>query len=270
MQPTKGLQMRIRTIKPEFFTHEGLFDLEKESGLPVRVAFTGLWCAADRSGRFKWEPRRLGISILPYDELDFSRVMHALLTRGFIVKYRVGAAWFGAIPSWSKHQIINNRETASTIPDVTVAEEVDASVTREARVDHADEEEGKGKEGKGKEGSLVGISPPSPSGEIPVAHVVAEYHDLCPSLPRVSKMTDVRSRMLKARWNDAGPNPLEWFQGLFRKAEASDFISGRNGKWTAANFDWLISPSNCVKVLEGNYDNRAGNAVHGKVSSMAG
>ena len=69
--------MRIRTVKPEFFTHEGLFELEKETGLPIRVAFAGLWCAADREGRFKWEPRRLGVQILPYDQVDFSRVLDA-------------------------------------------------------------------------------------------------------------------------------------------------------------------------------------------------
>ena len=50
--------MRIRTVKPEFFTHEGLFDAEKATKLPLRVAFVGLWCAADREGRFRWEPRR--------------------------------------------------------------------------------------------------------------------------------------------------------------------------------------------------------------------
>lgn len=142
--------MRIRTIKPEFFTHEVLFDAERETHLPIRVAFAGLWSAADRSGRFKWEPRRLGISILPYDGVDFSRVLDALLTRGFIVKYRVADEWFGAIPTWEKHQIINNREKASVLPDVSVAEEVDASSTREARVRHAASVEGKGKEGEGK------------------------------------------------------------------------------------------------------------------------
>jgi hypothetical protein len=60
--------MRIRTIKPEFFHHEGLFEAEAETKLPLRVAFAGLWCIADREGRFKWEPRRIGVQVL-YDEL---------------------------------------------------------------------------------------------------------------------------------------------------------------------------------------------------------
>ena len=88
--------MRIRTIKPEFFTHEALFEAELEFGLPLRIAFVGLWCCADREGRFKWEPRRLGVQILPYDQCDFSRVLDALLTRGFIVKYACDLGQFGS------------------------------------------------------------------------------------------------------------------------------------------------------------------------------
>ena len=153
--------MRIRTIKPEFFTHEGLFEAEQETKLPIRIAFAGLWCVADREGRFKWEPRRIGVQILPYDAIDFSRVLDALVTRGFIVKYRVGNECFGAIPSFQRHQVINNRESRSTFPDpdggdAEIYEESDASATRKSRDDHAGQGEGKGKEGnkegKGKEG----------------------------------------------------------------------------------------------------------------------
>lgn len=147
--------MRIRTIKPEFFHHEGLFEAEAETKLPLRVAFAGLWCIADREGRFKWEPRRIGVQVLPYDGVDFSRVLDALTTRGFILKYRVGDAWFGCIPSFLKHQVINNKERASILPDHlengAIYEEIDASLTREPREDHACRKEGKGRE-QGKEG----------------------------------------------------------------------------------------------------------------------
>jgi hypothetical protein len=141
--------MRIRTIKPEFFMHDGLHDLEKETGLPVRVAFIGLWCAADREGRFRWEPRRLKAQILPYDECDFSRVLDALSTRGFLVMYRVNDACFGAIPTWKKHQVINNKERASELPQMPAKQELDALSTRDSRVTHACHKEGKGREGEG-------------------------------------------------------------------------------------------------------------------------
>ena len=148
--------MRIRTIKPEFFHHEELFEAEVQTKLPLRVAFAGLWCIADREGRFKWEPRRIGVQVLPYDGVDFSRVLDALTTRGFILKYRVNDVCFGCIPSFLKHQVINNRESQSVLPDPEGnieetpinTEEFDASSTREPREDHACTKEGKGREGK--------------------------------------------------------------------------------------------------------------------------
>lgn len=132
--------MRIRTIKPEFFLHVGLFDLEHETSLPVRLAFAGLWCAADRRGRFRWEPRKLKAQIMPYDEIDFSRVLDALATRGFLVRYASQGIEFGWIPSFERHQIVNNRERESELPTpplIVVPQEVDASGTRDSHVNDA-------------------------------------------------------------------------------------------------------------------------------------
>jgi len=105
------------------------------------------------------------------------------------------------------------------------------------------------KESKVKESTEdISSSPP------PYDEIVSLYHDLAPSFPRIQKLTEKRKRAIRARWR-ADPN-LETFKQLFRKAEASDFLSGRNGKWTSCNFDWLISESNMIKVLEGAYDNK--------------
>ena len=146
---------RIRTIKPEFFSHWALYEAERDTGLPLRVAFAGLWTQADREGRFRWVPQQLKLGCLPYDDLDFSRVLHALTTRGFIVHYRVNDTDFGAIPGFTRHQVINNRESPSTLPEPN---EIN-TLTREPRVDDActtplkhAQGERKGKEGKGREG----------------------------------------------------------------------------------------------------------------------
>tara|TARA_R110000868_G_scaffold228591_1_gene481547 strand:+ start:561 stop:1205 length:645 start_codon:yes stop_codon:yes gene_type:complete len=108
--------MRIRTVKPEFFVHAEIADLEREIGLPVRLAYIGLWCAADRDGKFKWNPRRLGVQILPYDNVDFEAIMDTLEGAGFIEKYEVGDNTYGCVPSFPRHQVINNREPDSLIP----------------------------------------------------------------------------------------------------------------------------------------------------------
>lgn len=154
---------RIRTIKPEFFRHAGLFDAETETGLPLRLAFAGLWTAADREGRFKWRPSELKLDALPFDNVDFSRVLDALTTRGFIVRYTSEGKDYGYIPSWRDHQHINHRESDSVLPDPNgqmseIVDEADASLTRHPRVEHASATrhgrargEGKGREGKGRE-----------------------------------------------------------------------------------------------------------------------
>jgi len=144
---------RIRTVKPELFKHEDLYDLEEKSGLPIRVAFIGLFTCCDREGRFKWRPRTLKLDVLPHDDVDFSRVLHALGTRGFIRKYEVDGEEFGLIPTFHKHQVINNRESESDIPAPDENSYVSMTSTRGARVDDATgtRTQGKGREGKGKE-----------------------------------------------------------------------------------------------------------------------
>lgn len=142
---------RIRSIKPSFFRHEALFEAEQETGFPLRVAFAGLWTSADREGRFAWSPRALKLDCLPYDDVDFARVLDALVTRGFIMQYRVDGTLYGYIPTWKAHQVINNRESGSVLP---IPSETN-TLTREARVGHATgtrlcnyQGEGKGREGE--------------------------------------------------------------------------------------------------------------------------
>lgn len=136
---------RIRTIKPEFFRHETLFEAEQSSGLPLRLVFIGLFTCCDREGRFRWRPRQLKLDILPYDEIEFSHVLDALATYGFLVKYEVDGQLLGCIPSWSRHQYINNKENCSELPSpeegcilvdevIDIKEKINACPTRASRV----------------------------------------------------------------------------------------------------------------------------------------
>ena len=192
--------MRIRSIKPEFFHHEGLFEAELETKLPIRVAFAGLWCIADREGRFKWEPRRIGVQVLPYDGVDFSRVLDALTTRAFVLKYRVGDACFGWIPSFLKHQVINNRESESILPDPEGnieetpinTDEFDACPTRAPRDDHAGQGEGKGREGNGKEGVVTRqLSPELEAFRLRIGAMVRRRHDTRWSSKEIKALKEV-------------------------------------------------------------------------------
>lgn len=134
---------RIRTIKPEFFTSEDIFGLTPLA----RLFYVSLWCEADREGRLEWKLGTLKARYLPADSCDISALAQELSDKGLIVIYEVDGKKYAEIPTFTEHQVINNREAQSKIP----ARERDASLTRESAV----KAEGKGKEGNGKEGNTT-------------------------------------------------------------------------------------------------------------------
>ena len=81
------------------------------------------------------------------------------------------------------------------------------------------------------------------------------YHRVCTSLPKVSLLTEERKKAMRGRWKQTG-RTLNSFEAVFIKAENSDFLSGRSGKWTGCNFDWLMKSANFIKVGEGTYDSK--------------
>jgi hypothetical protein len=131
------MRPRIRSVKPEFFQDEELYDMERETGWPMRLAYEGLWCFSDRAGRFEWLPRTLKSGILPHDDVDFSRVLDAFVTRGKVLKYQVAEKWYGLVINFPRHQSPNNREEPSRIPEPPSSAAIATPSTRAPRVPDA-------------------------------------------------------------------------------------------------------------------------------------
>ena len=92
---------------------------------------------------------------------------------------------------------------------------------------------------------------------IPCNEIVALYHEHCPSLPRVLKVTDARKKQIAARWKDN--EGLDVFADFFKRIEKSDFLTNRssmNRNGWICTFDWALNDQNMTKVLEGRYDNK--------------
>ena len=93
----------------------------------------------------------------------------------------------------------------------------------------------------------------------PYDAIVDLFHKALPELPAVAILNDSRKRTLQARWRESDVHrDLEFWAEYFCSVKASAFlmgnVPGRNGgKPFRATFDWLIAPSNFVKVVEGNY-----------------
>lgn len=120
---------RIRTIKPEFFTSADICALPPLA----RLLYVALWCEADREGRFVWNPRTFKLRYLPDDKCDINELCSLLLNAGLVAIYEINGEKLACIPTFTVHQQINNRESASRLP------EPPDDVTRQARVRHASE-----------------------------------------------------------------------------------------------------------------------------------
>ena len=86
----------------------------------------------------------------------------------------------------------------------------------------------------------------------PYPQIIALYHSCCTTMPKVKAVSKARQASMRRLYKEYG---MEGFEDVFAKAGASDFLTGRTGKWNGCGFDWLLKPANFLKVLEGNYDN---------------
>lgn len=133
---------RIRTIKPEFFTNAKVLKLTPLA----RLFYVSLWCEADRLGRLKWDAETLKYRYLPKDDVEVEDLGAELVKAKLIRLYAINGDTYADIPGFIEHQVINNRESESSIPPYSD----DACVTRES----GDTDAAYGKEGrKGKEGT---------------------------------------------------------------------------------------------------------------------
>jgi hypothetical protein len=93
----------------------------------------------------------------------------------------------------------------------------------------------------------------------PVQAIVDLFNRTIPEFPRVVMLTKDRVAKITARWNDSDVHQdLGFWAEYFAQVRGSKFLMGEvaaaGGSPFRCNFDWLIAPSNFVKVVEGNYN----------------
>ena len=148
--------------------------------------------------------------------------------------------------------LINKRKQTET--------EVIAAKTSENEDYRSDNSHSKVKESKGEK-SKEEESKEKKSIKYPYQGICDLWNSVCVSLPRIAKITEARRQKIRARLDEFGCQPEEWLttaETLFKRVQASDFLTGRKTDWKAS-FDWLFeNGKNWVKVTEGNYDNKRG------------
>jgi len=110
--------MRIRSIKPEFWTSVTVGALD----VPTRLLFIGLWNYADDEGRAVDDPRLIRAHLFPFDDLspdDIEGRLDALALSGLIIRYTAAdGQMLLFVTNFKKHQIVN-RPNSSKFPPVS-------------------------------------------------------------------------------------------------------------------------------------------------------
>lgn len=146
--------MRIRTIKPEFWTHESLCACSEFTRL-LAIALLN-W--ADDHGYFLAHPNLIKGSLFPFDECS-SKIPGSLDELSRVGWIEVGkdtqGRKVGRIKNFAKHQRVD-RPQASKIKDSSTFDEGSSNDRR--MIDDGSTEEGNGKEGN-KEGKGAPLPP---------------------------------------------------------------------------------------------------------------
>lgn len=91
--------------------------------------------------------------------------------------------------------------------------------------------------------------------ECPFSKIREAYHAFCVSFPKISAIEGTRRKAVAARWRAC--KSLDVFIEVFKKAEESDFLKGRNARNWSADFDWMMVANNFAKIREGRYSDGA-------------
>ena len=102
---------RIRTVKPQFFIHELLNDLEEQfPEQKVMLVYVGLWSQCDNHGVFEWKPRTLKTEIMPWVTYDITKTLETLTENKFIARYECEGKEYGCVLRLEKHQVFSGSE----------------------------------------------------------------------------------------------------------------------------------------------------------------
>lgn len=261
--------MPNRILKESICTSDTIAQLTPEE----EVFFYRLIVVCDDYGRMDARPAILRARCFPLkiDEITENMItswLKKLVDVGLIELYIVDDKPYLQITTWEKHQQVRAKNSKYPSPDEGIKshdiicnqmQSDDSTCPRESKYENREsiyEKNNISDEILSSSEADDALAPSDSKKEkAPYKEIVELYNEICVSLPKVQEISEKRKRLIRTRWK-RHPD-LDYFRRLFQKAEDSDFLSGRNGKWAGCNFDWLMNENNAIKVLEGVYDNRA-------------
>jgi hypothetical protein len=223
------------------------------------VMFYRLIVTVDDFGRYDARPAVLRARLFPLKDVTLTAIdkaLHAMVTAGLVSLYSVDGKPILQLLSWGKHQNIRAKSSKYPGPEEadapTDTQQSSAYKCMQAPADSSGIEIGidnrKSESESKSRDTRTGARSPSPKGSrIDVDAVLEVFNEVARDLPR-ARMTSKRASAIRARAEE-GYKP-EDFRTAFLHIQEDDFYSGRNGKWTGCNIDWILGPENFVKALE--------------------
>jgi hypothetical protein len=218
-----------------------------ECSTNARLLFIGLWNFCDDAGRHPLRPKQIKAQIFPGDEFTSENILgmiRELSANGLITLYSVDSDEFIQVNGWEHQRIDKPQPARYPAPEEGHSTNVPGTFPPD-RI--------------GEDSNYICPSVDGPADRTPIQQIVGLYHEHCPSLPRVAKLTPARRQAIRARWRNELTSLEDWAD-YFAVVERSDFLAGRaaptggRSKPFVADFDFLTKQANVVKVMEGKYD----------------
>jgi hypothetical protein len=100
---------RIRTIKPEFFSHEEL----ASKSAHARLLAIGLLTLADCKGRLRWVPMQVHSQVFPWEaSVKIQVLLGELIECDYVVHYEHEGKQYVEICNFTKHQRLSGKEAS--------------------------------------------------------------------------------------------------------------------------------------------------------------
>lgn len=241
---------RIRSIKPEFFSHEQM----ASKSAHARLLAIGLLTLADCDGRVRWVPMQVHSQVFPWEaSVNVEDLLGELIDVSYLVHYAIDGKRYVQITNFRKHQRLTGKEAAyqSLLPEPP---EKPSKKRRESQgkqpgvsqvsiqVPIGTEEQGNigtGEQGNSRE-SANAVTP---------ASLLLLWNS---KMNQKCRLTEKRATSARIRLRDS-----EWvavYVEAIEKAVQSDFCNGRSDRGWVADFEWFLKPDSAIKLIEGKYD----------------
>lgn len=244
--------MRSRNIKPGFFQNDQLAECEPLA----RLLFAGLWCFADRAGRFEWRPKKMKIHILPYDNKDINELLDQLITAGLVKQYNIDGKDYGLVRGFLTHQSPHLKERPSELPAPKTIEH--QTSTRQT----PDKTESSPSDVLIPD-VLIHKDQPEPKKEKRKIRKAPPVHFSMPSGEELEQRLKAAGNEIEAQENKKGFKPFQWIQKMFNlkyhPLAITEIIEYISENWSTIDKPFPFGES-ALKIRSGNYYEKDHNA----------